>query len=178
MKELTKEWIDKAGMSLNWQMWSDKTVKEAISMRPQEMKGKEMEKGRSKSNSTRAGAAVLVALVFALFAAAPPAIAGTVTYDYDDAGRLVEADYGDGTAIEYVYDDAGNLLEQKITGGEGPTPPAPTVIKPNGGEEIPGGSVYDIKWSVTKGTHDLAANPITIWYSTNQRGKLDGYRNE
>ena len=48
-----------------------------------------------------------------------------------------------------------------------PTPPAPTVLKPNGGEEIPGNSVYDIKWSVTKGTHDLAANPINISYSTN-----------
>ncbi|MCK4244623.1 MAG: RHS repeat protein, partial [Candidatus Omnitrophica bacterium] len=50
-----------------------------------------------------------------------PAIAGTVTYDYDNAGRLVKADYGEGTAIEYSYDNAGNLLERKIT-GEGPVP--------------------------------------------------------
>jgi parallel beta-helix repeat protein/YD repeat-containing protein len=75
------------------------------------MKGKEMEKGRSKSNSRRAGAIVLVTLAFALFATAQPAIAGTVTYDYDDAGRLVEADYGNGT-IGYEYDGAGNLLEK------------------------------------------------------------------
>ena len=79
-------------------------------MRPQEMKGKK------ECNSTRAGAAVLAALVFALFAAAQPAIAGTVTYDYDDAGRLVKGDYGDGTAIEYEYDNAGNLLEREIIG--------------------------------------------------------------
>jgi hypothetical protein len=30
MKELTKEWIDKAGMSLNWQMWRDKTVRRRL----------------------------------------------------------------------------------------------------------------------------------------------------
>ena len=135
-------------------------------MRIKEMEGK---KGKSRSKSKRVSTIVLVAFAFAIFMVAP-AIAGTVTYDYDDAGRLVKADYGTGTAIEYEYDNAGNLLEQKITGGEGPTPPAPTVIKPNGGEEIPGDSVYDIKWSVTKGTHDLAANPITIEYSTNNGG--------
>lgn len=80
-------------------------------MRSQEMKGKKEYSSRSKSNSRRAGAIVLAALVFALFAAAQPAIAGTVTYDYDDAGRLVKADYGNGT-IGYEYDDAGNLLEK------------------------------------------------------------------
>ena len=80
-------------------------------MRSREMKGKKEYNSRGKSNSTGAGAIVLAALVFALFAAAQPAIAGTVTYDYDDAGRLVEADYGNGT-IGYEYDDAGNLLEK------------------------------------------------------------------
>jgi parallel beta-helix repeat protein/YD repeat-containing protein len=78
-------------------------------MRLQEMNIKE--EYNSRSNSRRVCAAVLAALVFALFAAAPPAIAGTVTYDYDDAGRLVEADYGNGT-IGYEYDGAGNLLEK------------------------------------------------------------------
>jgi hypothetical protein len=57
-----------------------------------------------------------------------------------------------------------------VTGAPPVVPPAPKVIQPNGGEEIPGGSVYDIKWSVTKGTYDLAASPITIWYSTNNGG--------
>ena len=128
------------------------------------MEGKE--KGKSRSKSTSVSAVVLIAFAFAIFMVAP-AIAGTVSYDYDNAGRLVKADYGDGSAIEYEYDNAGNLLEQKITGGEGPTS---TVIKPNGGEEIPGASVYDIKWTVTKGTYDLAPNPITIWYSTNNGG--------
>ncbi|MBM4431284.1 MAG: hypothetical protein FJ026_13210 [Chloroflexi bacterium] len=34
----------------------------------------------------------------------------TVTYTYDEAGRLVRADYGNGKAIAYTYDAAGNLL--------------------------------------------------------------------
>ncbi len=37
----------------------------------------------------------------------------TVTYTYDDAGRLVEADYG-GIHIVYTYNDAGNLLSRQI----------------------------------------------------------------
>jgi hypothetical protein len=37
----------------------------------------------------------------------------TVTYTYDDAGRLAEADYG-GVHITYTYDDAGNLLSRQI----------------------------------------------------------------
>jgi hypothetical protein len=43
--------------------------------------------------------------------------------------------------------------------------PAPTVLQPNGGEVLPGGSSYDIKWSISGG--NLTANPITIYYSTN-----------
>lgn len=57
------------------------------------------------------------ALAFTIFMVAP-VIAETVTYTYDDAGRLVKADYGNGTAIEYNYDNAGNLLERGITGEE------------------------------------------------------------
>ena len=34
----------------------------------------------------------------------------TITYTYDDAGRLTRADYGGGTGLNYVYDAAGNLL--------------------------------------------------------------------
>lgn len=41
------------------------------------------------------------------------ALAGTVTYTYDEAGRLTKADYGRGKSITYTYDEAGNLLEQK-----------------------------------------------------------------
>jgi hypothetical protein len=37
----------------------------------------------------------------------------TVTYTYDEAGRLVDADYG-GVHIIYVYDDAGNLTARRV----------------------------------------------------------------
>jgi YD repeat-containing protein len=45
--------------------------------------------------------------------------AETVTYTYDDLGRLIKADYGNGVVKEYKYDDAGNRVEllsaQKIS---------------------------------------------------------------
>ena len=44
-------------------------------------------------------------------------------------------------------------------------PPAVSVLRPDGKEEIPGESVYDITWNVTAGTYDLAATPINISYS-------------
>jgi uncharacterized protein (TIGR03437 family) len=49
------------------------------------------------------------------------AIADTVSYKYDDAGRLISAAYDNGTTVAYSYDKAGNLLGRAIAGG------APTV---------------------------------------------------
>jgi len=40
-----------------------------------------------------------------------------ITYTYDDAGRLVGANYGDGVSIGYTYDDAGNLLRREVARG-------------------------------------------------------------
>ncbi len=40
--------------------------------------------------------------------------ANTIAYTYDDAGRLLRVDYGNGTAITYTYDDAGNLLQREV----------------------------------------------------------------
>lgn len=56
-----------------------------------------------------------------LFSAVTPIDAGTISYTYDDAGRLIKAAYGNGKAIEYHYDNAGNLLSKKVTqtGGSG-----------------------------------------------------------
>jgi len=51
----------------------------------------------------------------------------TVTYIYDDAGRLVEVDYGEGYSIGYTYDNAGNLLSRTVTG---PTPTATPTKSP------------------------------------------------
>lgn len=44
----------------------------------------------------------------------PAAPASDITYSYDDAGRLVGVDYGDGQSITYTYDAAGNLLSREI----------------------------------------------------------------
>jgi len=37
-----------------------------------------------------------------------------ISYSYDEAGRLIKADYGGETAVQYAYDNAGNLLRQDI----------------------------------------------------------------
>ena len=42
------------------------------------------------------------------------AFAGTINYTYDDAGRLIRADYGNGKEITYTYDNAGNLLRRSV----------------------------------------------------------------
>ena len=43
------------------------------------------------------------------------AIAGSVTYTYDSAGRLTKADYGQGRTITYTYSNSGSLLERRTT---------------------------------------------------------------
>ena len=40
-----------------------------------------------------------------------------IRYGYDDAGRLISADYGNGNVINYTYDTAGNLLRREVTAG-------------------------------------------------------------
>src|SRR5690242_12432521 len=47
--------------------------------------------------------------------------ADTVTYKYDDGGRLVSATYGNGAVVTYNYDKAGNLLSRSVPGA------APTI---------------------------------------------------
>jgi YD repeat-containing protein len=44
----------------------------------------------------------------------------TISYTYDGAGRLVQADYGAGWSVTYGYDDAGNLLRREVTGDSHP----------------------------------------------------------
>jgi len=54
------------------------------------------------------------------------ATADTVQYTYDDAGRLIEADFGD-KVITYTYDNAGNLLERKVADPPVNVNPVPDV---------------------------------------------------
>jgi len=53
---------------------------------------------------------------FLWLCAVPYATAGTVTvsYTYDDAGRLIKADYGNEKSITYFYDYAGNIVENVL----------------------------------------------------------------
>lgn len=45
---------------------------------------------------------------------AASAAARTISYTYDDAGRLTRVDYGSGVAVSYTYDAAGNLLRREV----------------------------------------------------------------
>lgn len=68
-----------------------------------------------------------------------------------------------------INDEEGNVIIPETVDGEiyvYVLAPVPTVLKPNGGEEIPSGSIYDIKWNVSVGTYSLAINPLNISYST------------
>lgn len=58
-------------------------------------------------------AAALAALAAGLLVSFLPARPGSVTYVYDGAGRLVQADFGQGKKIKYRLDATGNLLSRK-----------------------------------------------------------------
>jgi YD repeat-containing protein len=55
---------------------------------------------------------IVLLLFFGLAVLADP-----VKYSYDDAGRLILADYGNGNTIAYTYDNAGNLLSRVVSSG-------------------------------------------------------------
>ena len=52
-----------------------------------------------------------------------------VTYAYDDAGRLLTVDYGNGAAITYSYDKAGNLISKTVTQASSTSAPKPAHDK-------------------------------------------------
>ncbi len=56
-----------------------------------------------------------VALIF-ITLPLPGVMASTITYTYDDAGRLIKADYGE-KSITYTYDNNGNILERRSSSG-------------------------------------------------------------
>ena len=56
-----------------------------------------------------------------------------VAYAYDDAGRLIGVDYGNGTSIAYTYDNAGNLLKRLVTSA----PPASQDTAKQAGAKTP-----------------------------------------
>ncbi|NLI33417.1 MAG: RHS repeat protein [Deltaproteobacteria bacterium] len=56
---------------------------------------------------------VLLLIVFISWVA-PDATSATITYSYDAAGRLTEANYGD-KSIKYTYDSAGNIVKREVS---------------------------------------------------------------
>ncbi len=71
-----------------------------------------------------------------------PVHAASISYTYDDAGRLIEADYGEGIKFVYTYDAAGNLLSRRAdyftstptpTVTSTPTPTSTPTSTPTGG---------------------------------------------
>jgi len=66
---------------------------------------------------------MLVVLVTAV-----PAEAGTISYTYDQLGRLSQAAYPSGAIIRYVYDPNGNRTSYVVTGSANPPPTGTTPI--------------------------------------------------
>ena len=62
------------------------------------------------------------------------------TYSYDNAGRLVKVDYGNGATITYTYDSAGNLLSRTVTSGSASSSKAQQQKKKAGAQTSASGS--------------------------------------
>jgi hypothetical protein len=71
---------------------------------------------RSARHAVATAPAVLLCVVLFLVAASVPAAAVTVTYRYDQVGRLVEVHYGRTLSILYTWDANGNLLQRTVLG--------------------------------------------------------------
>lgn len=85
----------------------------------------------------------LATFVSVLLLLAPLSVpADTVTYAYDDLGRLLRVQYAGGKTITYSYDKAGNLLRRLVTGPAQPGPaPAATAAGVVNAASFLGGSV-------------------------------------
>ena len=60
--------------------------------------------------------ALLLSLALSWVAFAAHAQQTTVTYTYDELGRLEKVDYGAGKTVDYDYDPAGNRTAQTVAG--------------------------------------------------------------
>ena len=54
-------------------------------------------------------------LLSAILCIATGLFADTVSYKYDDAGRLISVAYPNGAVISYTYDRASNLTSRTVT---------------------------------------------------------------
>ncbi len=107
--------------------------------------------------------------------------AGTITCTYDNAGRLIKADYGNGKTIEHTYDNAGNLLSRTISTGQVSTYNLNVSINPTGGGTVTGTGINcpgDCTETYTEGTGvGLTANPGAEYQFYGWGGDLSGTAN-
>jgi len=59
----------------------------------------------------------LAAALAAVLLLAGGAAAASVSYVYDNSGRVVSVKYSGGQRITYAYDDAGNITQMVVQGG-------------------------------------------------------------
>lgn len=106
--------------------------------------------------------------------------AGAITYTYDNAGRLVKADYGGGKSITYTYDNNGNLLERNIL-GQAPKRTLTTQVDPIGSGTITGNGINcpgDCTQEYDHGTNvQLTANKEAAFVFLGWGGDLEGATN-
>jgi YD repeat-containing protein len=75
---------------------------------------------RRQTHRVDSGKAIFAA--FLLLVASTAFGAETISYEYDDLGRLTRATYGNGTVVTYTYDDLGNRLTKQTAPGTGAAP--------------------------------------------------------
>ena len=109
------------------------------------------------------------ALLLVPLAVASPAAAFQTHYTYDDAGRLLQADYGGGQTIAYATDPNGNLTMRSATAGAGPYALAYSAQ--------PGGLLVGDAWQSV--AHGADGAPVTAVTQLHYRfdGWSDGFGN-
>src|SRR5437773_1442578 len=69
-------------------------------------------------NTMRRTAICLLVAAGSIALVATGSVAGaTVSYKYDDTGRLISAAWDNGATVVYTYDKAGNLLASAVPSG-------------------------------------------------------------
>lgn len=96
-----------------------------------------------------------VALAVALMLLTGPATPGTVTYEYDEHGRL-KAVIRDGARIDYTLDAAGN---RQSVGGGGPSVPTNLRTQPVG---ISYGGNFTVLWNGSGTVHHYTLHEVIL----------------
>ncbi|MBI5606504.1 MAG: hypothetical protein HY879_24490 [Deltaproteobacteria bacterium] len=106
----------------------------------------------------------LSVLCLILFGLSTTGFAGTISYTYDNAGRLTRADYGGGKSIDYTYDNNGNLLNRTVTAGPGAdtTGPSLTITSHTDGQHVNTASILLAGTASDSGKGDSGILQVTV----------------